>query len=171
MEVSNRTSTLSSLTSQNCIDKFDDLKRRFGFPTELQNDTASLLVDELRKLRVDELRREVHQRDVSIVSLEMKVKRLEEDREKSLKEKPPDLPEKAKTLPENTTNENKLILYGLFKQATVGPVNTSRPGIFNMRDRAKWDGWKAVEGKSKEEAMSDYITKVKQLLEEAAASA
>ncbi|KAJ6327029.1 hypothetical protein OIU78_014003 [Salix suchowensis] len=79
--------------------------------------------------------------------------------------------EKVKTLPENTTNENKLILYGLFKQATVGPVNTSRPGIFNMRDRAKWDAWKAVEGKSKDEAMSDYITKVKQLLEEAAASA
>ncbi|XP_064961279.1 acyl-CoA-binding protein [Musa acuminata AAA Group] len=77
---------------------------------------------------------------------------------------------KAKTLPENTTNENKLILYGLYKQATVGPVNTSRPGIFNMRDRAKWDAWKAVEGKSKEEAMSDYITKVKQLLEEAAAA-
>uniref|UniRef100_A0A6N2K4H0 ACB domain-containing protein n=1 Tax=Salix viminalis TaxID=40686 RepID=A0A6N2K4H0_SALVM len=79
--------------------------------------------------------------------------------------------EKAKTLPENTTNENKLILYGLFKQATVGPVNTSRPGIFNMRDRGKWDAWKAVEVKSKDEAMSDYITKVKQLLEEAAAAA
>ena len=70
--------------------------------------------------------------------------------------------------------------------------------MFNLRDRAKWDAWKAVEGnaylnnlvsfcltvaytkqfptfsppgKSKEEAMSDYITKVKQLLEEAAASA
>ncbi|OMO52385.1 Acyl-CoA-binding protein, ACBP [Corchorus olitorius] len=78
--------------------------------------------------------------------------------------------EKAKTLPETTTNEDKLILYGLFKQATVGPVNTSRPGMFNMRDRYKWDAWKAVEGKSKEEAMSDYITKVKQLLEAAAAS-
>ncbi|CAA6669539.1 unnamed protein product [Spirodela intermedia] len=78
---------------------------------------------------------------------------------------------KAKTLPETTTNESKLILYGLFKQATVGPVNTSRPGIFNQRDRAKWDAWKAVEGKSKEEAMNDYITKVKQLLEEAAAAA
>ncbi|XP_074564280.1 acyl-CoA-binding protein-like [Curcuma longa] len=70
-----------------------------------------------------------------------------------------------------TTNENKLILYGLFKQATVGPVNTSRPGIFNLRDRAKWDAWKAFEGKSKEEAMADYIIKVKQLLEEAASSA
>jgi acyl-CoA-binding protein len=75
--------------------------------------------------------------------------------------------------------------------------------MFNMRDRAKWDAWKAVEGnvfwsvrttwfcslsycgrykklsncfsdlpgKSKDEAMSDYITKVKQLREEASASA
>ncbi|MBD4017447.1 acyl-CoA-binding protein, partial [Xanthomonas citri pv. citri] len=76
--------------------------------------------------------------------------------------------EKAKTLPENTTNEDKLILYGLFKQATVGPCDTSRPGMFNMRDRAKWDAWKAVEAKSKDEAMNDYITKVKQLLESAA---
>lgn len=33
--------------------------------------------------------------------------------------------EKVKTLPETTTNENKLILYGLYKQATVGDVNTS----------------------------------------------
>ena len=34
--------------------------------------------------------------------------------------------EKAKTLPETTTNESKLILYGLYKQATVGAVNTSK---------------------------------------------
>ncbi|XWS58952.1 hypothetical protein CRYUN_Cryun08bG0078400 [Craigia yunnanensis] len=87
-----------------------------------------------------------------------------------LKEEFEEYTEKAKTLPETTTNESKLILYGLFKQATVGPVNTSRPGMFNMKEKYKWDAWKAVEGKSKEEAMSDYITKVKQLLEEAAAS-
>ncbi|OIV92945.1 hypothetical protein TanjilG_20607 [Lupinus angustifolius] len=74
---------------------------------------------------------------------------------------------KAKSLPDTTTNENLLIIYGLYKQATVGPIDTSRPGIFNQRDRAKWDAWKAVEGKSKEEAMNDYVTKVKQLLEEA----
>ncbi|KAK4741273.1 hypothetical protein SAY87_024861 [Trapa incisa] len=78
---------------------------------------------------------------------------------------------KAMTLPEDTSNESKLILYGLYKQATVGPINTTRPGMFNMRDRAKWDAWKAVEEKSKEDAMGDYITKVKQLLEEAAGSA
>lgn len=78
--------------------------------------------------------------------------------------------EKAKTLPETTSNENKLILYGLYKQATVGVVNTPRPGLFNLKDKAKWDAWKAVEGKSTEEAMSDYITKVKQLQEEASAA-
>lgn len=88
-----------------------------------------------------------------------------------LKEDFEEYAEKAKTLPESTTNESKLILYGLYKQATVGPVNTSRPGMFNMKDRAKWDAWKAVEGKSADEAMNDYITKVKQLLEEAGASA
>lgn len=66
-EVQNRTSTFSSLTSQNCIEKFSDLKRRFGFGfSTTQNDTASL-IDELRKLRVEELRREVQRCDVSIV--------------------------------------------------------------------------------------------------------
>ncbi|XP_044431005.1 acyl-CoA-binding domain-containing protein 1 isoform X3 [Triticum aestivum] len=61
------------------------------------------------------------------------------------------------------------ILYGLFKQATVGVANTARPGMFNMRERAKWDAWEAVKDKSKE-AMNDYTTKVKQLQEEAAAA-
>jgi diazepam-binding inhibitor (GABA receptor modulating acyl-CoA-binding protein) len=43
--------------------------------------------------------------------------------------------------------------------------------MFSMKERAKWDAWKAVEGKSSEEAMNDYITKVKQLLEVAASKA
>jgi len=36
-------------------------------------------------------------------------------------------------LPDNTSNEDKLSLYGLFKQATVGDVNTGRPGIFDPK--------------------------------------
>ncbi|XP_050232116.1 acyl-CoA-binding protein [Mercurialis annua] len=81
--------------------------------------------------------------------------------------------EKLKTLKEKPTDADLLILYGLFKQATVGPVNTSRPGMFSLKEKAKWDAWKAVEGKTADEAMNDYITKVKQLfeLEEAAAAA
>lgn len=32
--------------------------------------------------------------------------------------------EEAKTLPDKTSNDDKLILYGLFKQATVGDCDT-----------------------------------------------
>ncbi|CAN6899732.1 unnamed protein product [Brassica oleracea] len=79
--------------------------------------------------------------------------------------------ENVKKLTTSPSNEDLLILYGLYKQATVGPVTTSRPGMFSMKERAKWDAWKALEGKSTDEAMSDYVTKVKQLLEAEAAAA
>ncbi len=71
----------------------------------------------------------------------------------------------ALTLPPSTTNDDKLVLYGLFKSATVGKPETSRPGIFDPKGRAKWDAWKKVEDKSKDEAMQDYILKVTQLKE------
>ncbi|XP_021277328.1 acyl-CoA-binding protein-like [Herrania umbratica] len=85
--------------------------------------------------------------------------------------------DKAKALPPTTKDADKLTLYGLYKQATVGNVNTDRPGIFSPTDRAKWDAWKAVEemlnvcytGKTKEEAMTEYIAKVKELQGAAAA--
>eukprot|EP00898_Chlorokybus_atmophyticus_P004551 jgi/Chlat1/5097/Chrsp33S05107 len=72
----------------------------------------------------------------------------------------------AKKLPESTTNEEKLILYGLFKQATVGDCDTQRPGMFNMRDRAKWDAWNANKGMDKETAKQNYVAKVEQLAEQ-----
>ncbi|KAK3040400.1 hypothetical protein RJ639_026805, partial [Escallonia herrerae] len=51
--------------------------------------------------------------------------------------------EKAKSLPPTTKDADKLILYGLYKQATVGAINTNRPGLFSPKERAKWDSWKA----------------------------
>ncbi|KAK4435567.1 Acyl-CoA-binding domain-containing protein 1 [Sesamum alatum] len=74
---------------------------------------------------------------------------------------------KAWTLPQNTSNEDLLILYGQYKQATVGNINKSRPGMFKQRERAKWDAWNAAKGKSRDEAMREYNTKVEQLLKEA----
>ncbi|KAA8549597.1 hypothetical protein F0562_001385 [Nyssa sinensis] len=52
------------------------------------------MVDKLKQLRVAELRREVERHDVSIKSLQLKVKRLEEERERglNLKEEQTDLP-------------------------------------------------------------------------------
>jgi diazepam-binding inhibitor (GABA receptor modulating acyl-CoA-binding protein) len=52
-------------------------------------------------------------------------------------------------------NDDKLKVYGLFKQATIGDVNTDRPGGFlNFEANAKWDAWNALKGKSKDAAMT-----------------
>ena len=41
--------------------------------------------------------------------------------------------EDAKTLPDGTSNDDKLALYGLFKQGMVGDVNSGKPGIFDQK--------------------------------------
>uniref|UniRef100_A0A1I8MRV3 Acyl-CoA-binding domain-containing protein 6 n=1 Tax=Musca domestica TaxID=7370 RepID=A0A1I8MRV3_MUSDO len=56
-----------------------------------------------------------------------------------------------------------LQLYGLFKQATVGECNTSKPNIFNMQARAKWSAWQELGSMSSEEAKKRYVEKVKEL--------
>mmetsp|Transcript_5603 Transcript_5603/g.8534 ORF Transcript_5603/g.8534 Transcript_5603/m.8534 type:complete len:94 (-) Transcript_5603:142-423(-) len=55
------------------------------------------------------------------------------------------------------TDQQKLRSYGLYKQATIGDVNTSRPGMFSMVERAKWDAWKECEGMDMEAAEQAYI--------------
>lgn len=67
-ELQNRrltSSFLPSFTPQLCKDKFFDLKRRFISTNGASS--SSSLVDQLRRIRVEELRREVQERDVSIV--------------------------------------------------------------------------------------------------------
>jgi hypothetical protein len=43
-------------------------------------------------------------------------------------------------------NDQKLVLYGLFKQATVGDVNTDRPGMLDFTGKSKWDAWEKNKG-------------------------
>jgi diazepam-binding inhibitor (GABA receptor modulating acyl-CoA-binding protein) len=62
------------------------------------------------------------------------------------------------------TNDQALKLYGLFKQANVGDVNTDRPGIFSQKDRAKWDAWEKEKGKSAEQAKSEYVSYARSIL-------
>lgn len=56
-----------------------------------------------------------------------------------------------------------LEFYGLYKQATVGPCNTSKPGIFSMNARAKWNAWNDLGGMNKENAMQSYIEKLSEI--------
>ncbi|XP_005089741.1 acyl-CoA-binding protein [Aplysia californica] len=81
-----------------------------------------------------------------------------------------DLETKFKTAADEVTkltsepsNEEKLAIYGLFKQGTVGDCNTERPGMFDMKGKAKWDAWNALKGKSKEDAQNEYCSKVEEL--------
>ncbi|KAF8583955.1 ACBP-domain-containing protein [Ramaria rubella] len=46
-----------------------------------------------------------------------------------------------KTGPIQTGYEEKLAMYSLYKQATVGNVKAPRPGLWDMLGRAKWDAW------------------------------
>ena len=60
------------------------------------------------------------------------------------------------------TNDEKLDFYALFKQGTVGDVNTERPGMLDMKGKAKWDAWKAKEGMSQDDAKAAYVAKVQE---------
>jgi diazepam-binding inhibitor (GABA receptor modulator, acyl-CoA-binding protein) len=52
-----------------------------------------------------------------------------------------------------------LELYGLYKQATVGDCNTSKPGILDFVGKAKWDAWNQFKGMKNFKAMELYIKK------------
>ena len=59
-----------------------------------------------------------------------------------------------------------LNLYGLFKQATTGDVTGSRPGMLDMKGRAKYDAWASRQGMDQDEAKEEYIDYVAELLGE-----
>ncbi|KAI0687736.1 acyl-CoA-binding protein [Cytidiella melzeri] len=66
--------------------------------------------------------------------------------------------------PVKPTQEDQLFFYSHFKQATVGDVNTTRPGMLDFVGKAKWDAWKKLEGTSKEDARAAYVSRLLELL-------
>ncbi|XP_037542691.1 acyl-CoA-binding protein [Nematolebias whitei] len=69
----------------------------------------------------------------------------------------------VKQLKTKPQDDEMLKLYSLFKQASVGDVNTARPGMLDFTGKAKWDAWEKQKGKSKEDAMNEYIQLVEEL--------
>nr|3FP5_A Chain A, Acyl-CoA Binding Protein [Moniliophthora perniciosa] len=69
--------------------------------------------------------------------------------------------------PIKPTQDEQLYFYKYFKQATVGDVNISRPGLMDFTGKAKWDAWKSVEGTSKEVAYQKYVEKLLEILKKA----
>lgn len=81
-----------------------------------------------------------------------------------LKERFADATAAARTIDAQPSNEALLTLYACYKQATLGDVQGSRPGLLDPRGRAKFDAWKVVAGTSENEAMQRYIAQVDALL-------
>ncbi|EDL98944.1 rCG63367 [Rattus norvegicus] len=74
--------------------------------------------------------------------------------------------EEVKCLKTQPMDEEMLFIYSHFKQATVGDINTDRPGLLDLKGKAKWDSWNKLKGTSKKNAMKTYVEKGKRAKEE-----
>jgi diazepam-binding inhibitor (GABA receptor modulating acyl-CoA-binding protein) len=70
----------------------------------------------------------------------------------------------SKTLSEKPSNDVLLQLYSLYKQGSIGDVNTEPPSNpFDFVNKAKYESWASLKGKSPEDAMKEYVALVNKL--------
>lgn len=50
------------------------------------------------------------------------------------------------------SDDELLHIYSLYKQGTTGDNTTDRPGMLDLKGKAKWDAWTKLKGKSKDAA-------------------
>ncbi len=74
-----------------------------------------------------------------------------------------DAQKRAKELPKTPSNDQLLELYAFYKQATIGDVTGSRPGMLDLKGRAKFDAWTKKKSTSKDDAMTKYAALVDRL--------
>ena len=81
---------------------------------------------------------------------------LKEDFEKASKD--------VQALKARPSNDKLLALYALYKQATEGDAKGSRPGMLDIKGRAKFDAWTGKKGTASDAAMQQYVSLVKELI-------
>ncbi|CAL0311220.1 unnamed protein product [Lupinus luteus] len=57
----------------------------------------------------------------------------------------------------NFSNSTALLLYTLYKQATIGPCNTPEPSTWKIVEHSKWASWKQLGNMSSTEAMRLFV--------------
>jgi diazepam-binding inhibitor (GABA receptor modulating acyl-CoA-binding protein) len=63
----------------------------------------------------------------------------------------------------NISNDDKLYLYANYKQVLYGNNTKKEPSIINVIEYQKWKAYKSLENCSKNNAMKNYIRKVKEI--------
>ena len=71
--------------------------------------------------------------------------------------------ERTKLLSQRPSNDILLKFYALFKQATVGDIQSEKPVGFDFKAMAKYNAWETQKGKSAEACMQEYIDMVNSL--------
>lgn len=69
----------------------------------------------------------------------------------------------SKELPAKPSNDTLLQLYSLYKQSTEGDNEAESPNMFDFVAKAKYEAWLSQKGKTKEQAMKEYIELVEKL--------
>jgi diazepam-binding inhibitor (GABA receptor modulating acyl-CoA-binding protein) len=82
----------------------------------------------------------------------------------SLEEQFKSAAERVKALTSRPTNEQLLDLYALYKQGTDGDCSGARPGMFDLKGRAKFDAWASKKGLGKDQARQNYVALVDKLV-------
>ena len=70
----------------------------------------------------------------------------------------------VKNLKSKPQDEELLILYGLYKQATVGDNNNEAPGFLDFKGKEKHKAWLQNKGMESYDSEVKYITKVNELI-------
>lgn len=65
--------------------------------------------------------------------------------------------------PMKPSNEMKLKMYALYRQARDGDVQGKRPGMMDVVGRFKYDAWTALKGMSSDDAMRQYVAEIESL--------
>ena len=73
--------------------------------------------------------------------------------------------ENVKKLKIKPSDSDLLVLYGLYKQSTIGDCNIAQPWAIQVEARAKWDAWNEYKGMDTKKAMKKYTKKATELLD------
>jgi acyl-CoA-binding protein len=84
-----------------------------------------------------------------------------------LKDRFEDAQKRVKTLPKAPGVDVLLKLYALFKQGNEGDVSGKRPGLIDIKGKAKYDAWAGLKGMKRDAAMEAYVKLVEELLAKA----
>ncbi|HEY1585653.1 MAG TPA: acyl-CoA-binding protein [Polyangia bacterium] len=82
----------------------------------------------------------------------------------TLQERFTDAQTRVKALTQAPSTSELLELYALYKQGSAGDVDGKRPGMLDIKGRAKFDAWNGKKGLGREQAMEAYVALVDRLV-------